>query len=77
MDQDLDIVALFAANLRHYRKTKLNMTQEQFAAHCDFDRTYISGLERRTRNPSIRTLQKLAGFLGIEPWQLIGPLANE
>lgn len=48
-----------------------------FAAHCDFDRTYISGLERRTRNPSIKTLQKLAKFLGIEPHELIMPLPAE
>ena len=48
MDFEEDIVAVFAANLRHYRKIKLNMTQEQFAAHCEFDRTYVSGLERQT-----------------------------
>lgn len=76
-DADDALIHLFAANLRHFRKTRMVMTQEQFAAHCDFDRTYISGLERRTRNPSIKTLQKLAKFLGIEPHELIMPLPAE
>ena len=38
----------------------LNLSQEKLAEICDFDRTYISLLERGKRNPSYLNLLKLA-----------------
>jgi len=52
-----------AENIK-YRRKELNLSQEQLAHKCDFDRTYISLLERGKRNPSIMNLQKLA--IGLE-----------
>ena len=37
-----------------------NMSQEAFATICNFDRTYISGLERGIRNPSLTCIVRLS-----------------
>ena len=42
------------------RRTDLGLTQESLADRCGFDRTYISMVERGTRNPSFLNLLKLA-----------------
>jgi len=42
-----------------------NLSQEALAEKCDFDRTYISLLERGQRNPSYLNLLKLTKGLGI------------
>ena len=38
----------------------LNLSQEKLAEICDFDRTYVSLLERGKRNPSYLNLLKLS-----------------
>lgn len=52
----------FALKLKALRKAK-NYSQEEFAAICGVDRTYIGRLERVERTPSLIVLQKIAdGF---------------
>jgi transcriptional regulator with XRE-family HTH domain len=46
------------------RRSELNISQEKLAEKCNFDRTYISLLERAKRNPSYLSLKKLC--LGLE-----------
>ncbi|NDG72454.1 MAG: XRE family transcriptional regulator [Proteobacteria bacterium] len=41
-------------------RSKLDLTQEALAERCDFDRTYISLIERGQRNPSFTNLIRLA-----------------
>ena len=45
--------------IREYRKS-LNLSQEKLAFLCNFDRTYISLIERGKRNPSYLNLLKLS-----------------
>jgi transcriptional regulator with XRE-family HTH domain len=45
------------------QREMLGLSQEKLAARCGFDRTYISMLERGTRNPSLRNLLRLAAGL--------------
>jgi transcriptional regulator with XRE-family HTH domain len=45
------------------RREELGLSQERLAEECGFDRTYISMLERGTRNPSFLNLLKIAGGL--------------
>jgi len=47
------------------RRTELNISQEKLAEKCDFDRTYISLLERSKRNLSFSNLKKLCDGLEI------------
>jgi len=50
------------------------MSQEELALEAGMKRSYVSDLERGTRNPSVRALGRLAGALGMEPWDLLrGP----
>jgi transcriptional regulator with XRE-family HTH domain len=58
---DKALVAL-GKNLRTLRKAR-GLTQEDLAASCDYDPTYISLLERGKRNPPFLTIVKLARHL--------------
>ena len=57
-------------NLRRFRKDR-GLSQEALAHEAGLDRTYVSGLERGIRNPTVLVLSDLAGVLGIEPYQLL------
>ena len=46
-------------------RTKLNLSQDALAGRCDFDRTYISLIERGKRNPSFTNLIRLAEGLEV------------
>ncbi len=66
----MDVVQLLGANVRHHRKLK-GMSQERLALDAGMERSYVSDLERGTRNPSVRALGRLADALGIEPKLLL------
>lgn len=66
----MDVVRLFGVNVRHQRKLK-GMTQEQLAAAAEMERSYVSDLERGTRNPSVAALGRIAEALEIEPYLLL------
>ena len=68
----MDVVQLLGANVRRYRKLR-GMTQEQLALEVGMERSYISDLERGTRNPSVRALGRLAEALSVEPAALLEP----
>jgi transcriptional regulator with XRE-family HTH domain len=52
----------------------LKISQEQLADSCQFDRTYISLIERGKRNISLINLLKLSKGLNITPSKLIEDL---
>ncbi|MBD9663212.1 transcriptional regulator with XRE-family HTH domain [Variovorax paradoxus] len=54
----------FGKRLRELRKER-GLSQEDFAARCGLDRTYVSGMERGVRNPSLAVIDTLAVALGI------------
>lgn len=57
-----DICRRFGLRLRQLREKK-GLSQEAFADLCELDRTYISGIERGKRNPSLRNVAKIAAAL--------------
>ena len=67
----MDIKVQFGRNLRAQR-LKCQFTQEQLAEKADLDRTYISGLERGIRNPTITIVAQLAKALNVSPTALLG-----
>jgi transcriptional regulator with XRE-family HTH domain len=47
------------------------MSQEELGYKAGLHRTYISDIERGTRNVSLCNFVRLARALGIEPWVLM------
>lgn len=52
------------------KRIKLGLSQEGLAHKCNFDRTYISMLERGKRNPSLINIIRLAAGLEMTVSQL-------
>lgn len=64
-----DVIARFGERLRDLRK-RAGLSQEELAHEAGLDRTYVSGIERGVRNPSLRNIARLAGALGIHVREL-------
>ena len=64
----------FGSVLRDYR-LKSGISQEQLALKAGLDRTYISLLERRLRQPTLETLFKLANELAATPATMVARTA--
>jgi transcriptional regulator with XRE-family HTH domain len=65
-----DYRRVLAANVKAARKA-LDLSQEALAFESDIDRTYISGIERALRNPSLNLIVKLAAKLKKTPGELL------
>lgn len=59
------------------KRTELGISQEELGFKANLDRTYISGIERGVRNPSLTALVSLAGGLGMTVSQLLETLEIE
>ena len=57
------IVGMNVRRLRVERK----LTQEQLAHEAGIDLTYVGGIERGRRNPSVSVLSRLASSLDVHP----------
>lgn len=68
----MELTRILGQNVRDQRK-RLGLSQEQVALDTDMKRSYLSDLERGTRNPSVKAIERLAKSLGVEPWQLLRP----
>jgi transcriptional regulator with XRE-family HTH domain len=66
----MDIKAVVGRNVRRYRELK-GISQEELAFDADLHRTYVSGVERGIRNPTVLIVAKLAEALGVEPSKLL------
>ena len=52
------------------RRTAMGLSQEQLGEIAGLDRTYISGVERGVRNPTLRIIEHLATALGVTTVEL-------
>jgi transcriptional regulator with XRE-family HTH domain len=68
----VDYKQVLAENIKRIRD-ELDLTQEDLAYEADIDRTYISGIERAKRNPSLTLIVKLAKELKTTPAALLTP----
>lgn len=57
-------LTLFGQNVRRLRAVS-GFTQERLADKADLDPTYISGIERGVRNPTLAIIARLARALGV------------
>ncbi len=65
---------VLARNIRAGRE-KLALTQEQLGFETGLDRTYISGIERGVRNPSLDVIAKIALALETTPSDLLSAMS--
>lgn len=54
----------FGLAVRHHREL-LRLSQDELAARAGLDRTYLSGIERNRRNPTLEVQQRIADALGV------------
>lgn len=66
----MDIRRRVGLNLKKYRSAA-GFSQEGLAHECGLHRTYVSGVERGIRNPTVVVLERLAVPLGIPIWKLL------
>lgn len=66
----MDWNKIVAANVRRLR-AKRGLTQERLAHEAELDLTYVGGIERGRRNPSVKVLGRIAKVLGVEPKHLL------
>jgi transcriptional regulator with XRE-family HTH domain len=62
--------AVVGTNVRRARH-KSGLTQEQLALEAKIDLTYVGGIERGRRNPSVIVLARIAEALRVEPGELL------
>jgi transcriptional regulator with XRE-family HTH domain len=62
-------------NLRAYRQAQ-GLSQEAFADVLGVHRTYAGALERGERNPTLATVERIAGQLRVEPLSLLSPTSS-
>jgi len=60
----------FGARVRELR-TERGWSQEDFAHRAELDRTYVSGIERGVRNPTLDIIYRLAQTLDVPPADLL------
>jgi transcriptional regulator with XRE-family HTH domain len=57
-------------NLRAYREAR-GLSQEAFADLLEFHRTYMGGIERGERNLTLRSLERIAERIDVDPLVLL------
>jgi transcriptional regulator with XRE-family HTH domain len=71
-----NILKVLGSLVRQHREN-LGISQEELATRSNLDRTYISGIERGIRNPSLTALVSLANGMNINVSDLLEGLENK
>ncbi len=70
-----DLQRSVGRNLRAYRKTR-GLSQEAFADVLDVHRTYMGGIERGERNLTLKSVERIAARIDVDPLALLQPPPN-
>jgi transcriptional regulator with XRE-family HTH domain len=62
--------AIFGKNVRKHRQQR-KLTQEQLAFEAQIDLTYMGGIERGRRNPSLLVMARIADALEVPLSKLV------
>jgi transcriptional regulator with XRE-family HTH domain len=60
----VDITSQIGPAFRFLRE-RAELSQEELAFRAGLDRTYVSGIERGRRNPSLKSMQRVAAVLDL------------
>ena len=66
----MDVRRRLGLNVRALRGER-GLSQEALAFECRLHRTYISGVERGIRNPTVTVVEKIARALGVPASRLL------
>src|SRR5664279_534366 len=69
-DVEGDLQRTVGRNLRACREER-GLSQEAFADTLGVHRTYMGGLERGERNLTLKSLERIAGRVGLDPVALL------
>jgi transcriptional regulator with XRE-family HTH domain len=64
-DFTVNLAKHFGQAVRQHREL-VRLSQEDLADRAKVDRTYVSGIERGKRNPTLDVLQRLSTALGVD-----------
>ncbi len=68
----MDIRKQVGLNVKKFRRDR-GWSQEELAFESGLHRTYISGIERGARNPTLLVIDQVAAALGVTPARLLEP----
>ncbi len=74
MSTTINVKKEIGQRIRSLRKRQ-GLTQEEMADKCGLHWTYVGGLERGERNPTLTTMQKVAAGLGVSVTELLNAKA--
>jgi transcriptional regulator with XRE-family HTH domain len=60
----MDVRRRVGLNVKRFRAER-GLSQEELAFECGLHRTYVSGVERGVRNPTVAVLEKIAKALKV------------
>ena len=66
----------FGQRVRELRASQ-GHSQERFAHLCGIDRSYMGQIERGHKNPTLRTILRIAKTLSVDPSELVQGLREE
>ncbi len=72
----MPILRKFGLRVRQLREAR-GWSQEDFGEAAGLHRTYVSGIERGTRNPTLTVLARIAKAFGLTPNQLLEHVADK
>lgn len=72
----MDVRSRLALNIKRLRKAR-GWSQEALADAVPIDRTYISGIERKVRNPTIDVIDRIARALDVPAGSLLDEPSGE
>lgn len=70
-----DLQRTVGRNLRAYREQR-GYSQEAFADVLGVHRTYMGGIERGERNLTLKSLERIADRVGLDPLELLKSAAR-
>ena len=71
----MDITPYVGLAFRQLRE-RAEISQEELAFRAGLDRTYVSGIERGRRNPSLKSMQRVAAELSVSLDQVFALARN-
>lgn len=72
---EIKITEEFGKRIQYLRSLR-KMSQEDLSFECGINKNYLSDLERGTRNPTLRIIEKISIGLGVSLEELFRGLGN-